>query len=143
MAKNIIEQTIKLKASTGWIWNALTDRGELANWWSEDVILEPKKGGAFKEPWEDDEGKKQVASGKVVELKKEKLIVFTWREKDWPKDAITECSFVIEDAGSIRTLTVVHEGWETLPEAKRAQMMKDFKVGWGYHLKELKSYLDD
>lgn len=141
--KDIIELSINLKASIGWIWNALTDRGELENWWSEDVVLEPKVGGNFREPWENDEGKSQLASGKVLEMKKEKFIAFTWKEKDWPKEAITKCSFSISDDGKMRTLTVRHEGWESLPEATRSQLLKDFKIGWNYHLKELKSYLDD
>lgn len=139
----VIELSVKLKASKGWIWNALTDRGELENWWSEDVILEPKVGGNFKEPWEDDEGQRQLASGKVTALKKEKLITFTWKEKSWPTKAQTLCTFTIEDSGSERILSLRHEGWETLPEDQRKKIMKDFKVGWTYHLKELKSYLDD
>lgn len=140
---DIIEKTIKLRASSGWIWNALTDAGELENWWSEEVVLEPKVGGKFREPWEDDDGEEQLASGKVLEMKKEKLIVFTWKEKSWPKNAITECSFEIVDNGKERELTLTHSGWETLPEDEREDIMKDFKVGWSYHLKELKSYLDD
>ena len=141
--KDSIEMSIKLKASAGWIWNALTDRGELANWWSEDVVLEPKVGGAFKEPWEDDTGKRQLASGKVLKLKKEQFITYTRKEKTWPKEATTECSLKIEDTGKERILTLTHSGWETLPEPLKKAAMKDFKLGWSYHLKELKSYLDD
>ncbi|AFY01449.1 SRPBCC family protein [Bdellovibrio bacteriovorus] len=141
--KDSIELSIKLKASSGWIWNALTDRGELENWWSESVVLEPKVGGAFKEPWIDDEGDKQMASGKVVKLKKEQFITFTWKEKSWPKTATTECTFTIEDNGKERVLSLEHSGWDTLPAEIRTKTIKDFKVGWGYHLKELKSYLDD
>lgn len=141
--KDSILLSIKIKANPGWIWHALTDRGELENWWSEDVILEPKVGGSFKEPWEDDEGQRQLASGKVLALKKENFITFTWKEKSWPKTAMTECTFTIEDNGKERVLTIEHTGWDSLPEAERSKTMKDFKVGWTYHLKELKSYLDD
>lgn len=141
--KNSIEMSVKLKAPTGWIWNALTDRSELANWWSEDVVLEPKVGGTFKEPWEDDKRQRQMATGKVLALKKEKFITFTWQEKSWPKEAVTECSLSLEDNGKERILTLVHSGWESLPEPLKSQCLKDFKLGWGFHLKELKSYLDD
>lgn len=141
--KDVIELSVDLKASAGWIWNALTDKDELSNWWGEKIVLEPKKGGVFKEPWEDDEGNRQVASGQVLEVKKEQFIRFTWQEKNWPKNAITECSFSIEDAGTKRILTLTHSGWDSFPKEKKAGIMKDFKTGWGYHLKELKSYLDD
>jgi uncharacterized protein YndB with AHSA1/START domain len=139
----IIEQDIRIYASAAWIWKALTDPSEIENWWSDEVVLEAKVGGAFREVWEDDDGKKQLASGKVLKLKNNEFITFTWREKDWPKTANTQCTLTIQDQGKHRTLTVAHAGWETLPEADRTQTMKDFKVGWNYHLKELQAYLDD
>src|SRR3989344_3027114 len=98
--KDLIEQSIRIKASAAWIWNALTDRSEIENWWSDEVVLEPKVGGTFREAWEDDSGKAQLASGKVLELKKNQFISFSWREKDWPKEALTKCTLVIEDNGS-------------------------------------------
>jgi uncharacterized protein YndB with AHSA1/START domain len=121
----------------------LTDVDELENWWSEDVKLEPKVGGNFREAWEDDEGKAQLASGKVTAVKARQAITFTWKEKDWPKDSVTQCTFTIEDAKSQRVVTVKHTGWESLPEGRRNQLIQDFSVGWKYHLKELKAYLDD
>ncbi|MEK2644567.1 SRPBCC family protein [Bdellovibrio sp. BCCA] len=141
--KDIIEESIKIHATAAEIWSALTDTDELENWWSEDVVLEPKVGGKFREAWEDDSGKAQLASGKVLTVKAKQEITFTWKEKDWVKDAETRCTFRIQDDKSQRVLTVVHEGWNTLPEAKRAQAIKDFTIGWKYHLKELKAYLDD
>jgi len=141
--KDLIEQNIRIKASAAWIWNALTDPSEIENWWSDEVVLEARVGGNFREVWEDDDGNEQLASGKVLKLKNNEFITFSWRERDWPKEANTQCTLTIQDQGSHRTLSLVHEGWETLPEAKRSQTIKDFKLGWNYHLKELQSYLDD
>lgn len=141
--KNHIELSIKIRATSAEVWGALTDIDELENWWSEDVKLEPKVGGTFREAWEDDEGKAQLASGKVTAVKAKQEITFTWKEKDWPKDALTQCTFKITDEKSQRVVTVQHTGWESLPEGKRAQLIEDFSVGWKYHLKELKAYLDD
>lgn len=138
-----VEVSIKIRATSAEIWNALTDTDELEEWWSEDVVLEPKVGGKFHEEWEDDEGDAQLASGKVLAVKAKSEIRFSWREKNWPKDVFTECLIVIQDDKKERQVSITHSGWEKLPENKRAQLMKDFKVGWTYHLKELKSYLDD
>lgn len=140
----IIEQSIVVKASHLELWHALTDADELENWWGDGVVIEAKVGGKFCEKWQDDEGNNQVASGKVLSVKDKKEIKFTWQEKNWPKAAVTECSFLIqEQAANKCMLTVRHTGWETLPEALREQCLKDFKIGWSYHLKELKSYLDE
>lgn len=141
--KDIIEESIKVRATAAEIWGALTDQDELENWWSEDVTIEPKVGGKFREAWEDDSGKKQLASGKITAVKAKQSITFTWTEKDWPKEAVTECTITIQDDKSQRIVTVLHQGWNALPEGKRAQIIKDFTVGWKYHLKELKAYLDD
>lgn len=141
--KEQIELSITVRAEAGEVWHALTDSDELENWWGEGIKLEPKVGGPFREKWEDDEGQPQLASGKVLEVKKLKLIRFSWTEKSWPKNAITECTYEISEAGPGKsTLTVRHTGWETLPAAIRDKTLKDFKTGWTYHLKELKEYLD-
>lgn len=141
--KEMIELSIKVRANSIELWHALTDKDELENWWGDGVVIEPKMGGRFQEKWEDDEGNKQVASGKVLALKNKKQITFSWVEKSWPKNAVTECTFEInEDGPGKSSLTVRHTGWETLPAALRGQALKDFKTGWSYHLKELKEYLD-
>lgn len=141
-----IELTLSVKASLGEVWHSLTDPDELENWWGDGVIIEPKVGGKFQERWEDDDGKIKMASGKIIAAQIKKHISFTWREKDWPKEALTECSFWLEPEDPKNTKTFLkmkHTGWESLPAANRAQLVKDFKVGWNYHLKELKSYLDE
>lgn len=141
--KNSIELSINVKATAPEIWGALTDSDELENWWSEDVKLEPKVGGNFREVWEDDEGKAQLASGKVTAVKARQEITFTWREKDWPKEVFTQCTFKISDSKTQRTITVIHTGWEALPPATSKKLIADFSLGWKFHLKELKAYLDD
>lgn len=141
--KDQIELSIVVKASVGEVWHALTDKDELDNWWGDGITLEPKKGGRFQEKWEDDQGKAQVASGRVTAITDKKSLTFTWTEKMWPKTAVTECTFEIQEAGPGKAqLTVRHVGWETLPEALRGPVLKDFKTGWNFHLKELKEYLD-
>lgn len=139
----VIEKKTKIFAPKAWIWNALTDPSELENWWSEDVTLDAKVGGRFKEIWEDDNGNEQVATGKVIALQKEKFITFIWQEKSWPKTVVTECTLRIEEQGKECTLTVEHSGWEQLTEKIQKSTMKEFELGWNYHLQELKSYLED
>lgn len=141
--QNQIELSTTIRATASEIWGALTDSDELENWWSEDVKLEPRVGGAFVEIWEEDEGKPQRASGKVLSVKLKQEISFTWKEKDWPKEAQTQCTFKISDNKSQRTVTVLHVGWESLPENKRKKLIEDFAIGWKFHLKELKAYLDE
>ncbi len=138
-----IELFITVRATVAEIWRALTDADDRENWWGEDVVLDAKVGGSFREPWEDDEGEQKLASGKVTAIKVNKEITFTWKEKDWPANAQTTCTFSIEDKGKTRALILNHSGWEIFPPAKQKKIMKDFQIGWTYHLQELKAYLDD
>ena len=141
--KDSIEITISVKASLEEIWQVLTDPDELESWWGDGVRLEAKVNGSFSEPWEDDKGVRQLATGKVKSVKKKQEIIFSWKEKDWPKESLTECQFRIEDKKMIRQIHLKHSGWESLPPELKSKQMKDFKIGWNYHLKELQSYLDD
>ncbi|MFZ3228977.1 MAG: SRPBCC domain-containing protein [Pseudobdellovibrio sp.] len=139
----MIDISILAKAKPSEIWQALTDEDDLENWWGEGVTLEPIKNGNFREPWEDDERNPQMASGKVRSLEINKQITFTWKEKSWPKEANTECQITIEEQGKMCLIHLTHKGWESLPEEIRKSTMKDFKIGWNYHLKELKAYLEE
>jgi uncharacterized protein YndB with AHSA1/START domain len=144
--KAVIEQSITVKANAGEVWHALTDPDELENWWGEGVVLQAREGGKFQERWEDDEGVIQLATGNVKVVKDKRQITFTWREKGWPTQSFTECTFLIEPqgpGGSVSKITMRHAGWESLSTSIRDQLLKDFKIGWNYHMKELKAYLDE
>ncbi|HEY1079781.1 MAG TPA: SRPBCC domain-containing protein [Bdellovibrio sp.] len=144
MKNDNVQESIKIYASPAEVWGALTDSDELENWWSEDVTLEPKKGGKFREAWLDDAGGKQLASGEVIAVKAKQEITFTWKEKNWDKSQQTQCTITINEDGKHSVVTVTHEGWNTFTdEKKKKKTMSDFSVGWKYHLQELKSYLED
>lgn len=137
-----IQKSVTLHADPKRIWRALTNEKDLAKWWSDGVVIQPEAGGLFKEPWTDSEGQAQLATGKVLNAIDEKELKFTWHERDWPENWETECTIKIEDEGDDRILTVTHDGWEHLPEEKREALLQDFEIGWGLHLKELKSFVD-
>ena len=144
MKTDTVQVAIKIYATPAEVWGALTDSDELENWWSEDVTLEPKKGGKFREVWLDDAGGKQLASGEVISVKPKQEITFTWKEKNWDKNQQTQCSITIAEDGKHAVVTVTHEGWNTFAdEKKKKKTMADFSVGWKYHLQELKQYLED
>ena len=71
----IVEISVSVKATPEEIWQVLTDPDELENWWGDGVRLEPKVGGVFSEPWEDDKGTRQMASGQVKSIKKKQEIL--------------------------------------------------------------------
>ncbi len=135
----VIYEQLILSASKGKVWSTLTEHKELSRWWNKGVRLEPFVGGQFYEPW----GEGQLATGKVLKLKKMDSITFTWQEKSWKAYENTQCTFNLKKLSGTTLLEVKHSGWETFKDVKkRARLVKGFKKGWGALLPKLKKYIE-
>lgn len=137
-----IVKRLEIKATPCQIWEALTTKRLLAKWWGKGIELQPKSGGRFHEPWKDDHGGEQLASGTVLSAEKAKEIKFTWREKFWPEERQTVCLFRIENAGPKTALVLEHSGWECFPPGEAEKMAGAFEAGWNDHFTSLKAFLE-
>ncbi len=137
--EEVIYKKLILKASKEQIWSTLTDQNELGKWWNKGVRLEPYVGGQFYEPW----GEGQLATGKVVDLKFQKFIKFTWKEKYWNSSESTVCTFFLEKVEKGTVLKIHHSGWESIKElSKRKKLIEGFQKGWDLLLPKLKKYVE-
>lgn len=135
----VIYKRLSLSSSKDGVWSALTEHKELSIWWNKGVQLEPFVGGKFYEPW----GEGQLATGKVLKLKKLNSITFTWQEKNWKTFEHTQCTFTLKKLEGATILEVRHSGWETFKNAqKRARIVKAFSQGWDSLLPKLKKYIE-
>gem|GEM_PF-1524524 len=135
----VIYKQLILSASKNKVWSALTENKELSKWWNKGVRLEPFFGGQFYEPW----GEGQLATGKVLELKKMDSITFTWHEKYWKKYENTKCTFTLKELSGTTVLEVRHSGWEIFKDSeKRARLVKGFRKGWDDLLPKLKKHIE-
>jgi len=69
-----VKREVELEAPPDEVWKALTDADELAEWFANDVELEPEPGGEGVFRWDD--GEERHAQVEEVEL--ERRFVFTW-----------------------------------------------------------------
>jgi uncharacterized protein YndB with AHSA1/START domain len=105
-----------------------------ALWWGEDILLEPRPGGRFHEPWRDGDGQHHTR-GTVLEIAPPRRLRLSWRDDDW--DFGTEVTFEISEAGEGSLLQLRHTGWQAAPEDRRAGLLEDHRGGWAHHLGNL------
>lgn len=134
----MIHKKFVFKLNKKKIWLALTDANELGKWWGKGVLLEPLIGGRFHEPW----GKQQLATGKVIRIKHDDFITFSWQEKYWDSSEETVCTFILKQIKGNTILEVKHSGWETFKDLKkRKKMINGFSKGWDNLLSRLQKYI--
>jgi uncharacterized protein YndB with AHSA1/START domain len=70
------------------VWEALTDPGQLEEWFANDVELDPREGGAGVFRWENGEEKRATV---VVAEPRERLVL------DWDEEGEGEVEFTLEE----------------------------------------------
>lgn len=107
-----------------------------ALWWGEDVVLEPRPGGAFHEPWRDALGQ-QHTRGSVLDIAPPHRLCLSWRDDDWTFETAVRFALRAEGGGS--RVDLCHSGWQAAPDAHRAKLLNAHRDGWTYHLANLAS----
>lgn len=122
-----LELSVTISTSIQKVWETLISPSV---WW-DDVILEPKTGGAFEERWGD-----SVTRGVIAAFEPPKKLELTWRDEDWPSD--TSVRFLLTAHENTTTVELVHAGWDIFSKAEASQLISDHIAGWKSHLQDLK-----
>lgn len=104
-----VRREIVLPATPDEVWDALTDPDRLAEWFANDVELDPRPGGEGVFRWEDGDERRAVIE--VVE--EARRLTFDWGE---PEGELSTVDFTLEEVPAGTRLTVV----ETAPAALSA-----------------------
>ena len=120
----VVEQT--LDAPVARIWAALTDVGQMRQWYFDLKEFKPEIGFEFEFVVEH-EGNIYHHLCKVTEVIPEKKIAYTWRYKGEPGDSLV--SFELFDEGDKTRVKLTHTGIETFPKTP-AYARKNFENGW-------------
>lgn len=122
------------------VWAALTSPDAIAAWWGESVSLMPKAGGAFREEWTDETGRRIVTSGFVSRYEPPELLELSWADDDWPHS--THVALILEPLDDAKTLLrLEHRGWSGLPAESRQRLIEQHAAGWHHRLRALEAYL--
>lgn len=140
-----VEKTIVIAAAPDRVWRAWTEQTSM--WWkkpyvidadqSTGLLIEPRAGGRFLEKWgEDGVG---YLLGHVVAWLPPQRLAFSWSESDW-SGASTLVNVTFEKAGQGTRVTLVHEGFDRVPDG--AGQRASYESGWGDLLNKLHDYIE-
>ncbi|HLF28754.1 MAG TPA: SRPBCC domain-containing protein [Anaerolineae bacterium] len=140
-----VEQSISIAAKPERVWRAWT--AEISKWWTRPyfidpervtgLVLEPQLGGRFIEMW-GEQGAGYLL-GHVIEWLPPQRLAFTWTEKAWT-GAATVVWVTLEPEGQGTRVTLVHEGFERLPDG--AAQRSGYQMGWGDLLSKSKLHIE-
>jgi uncharacterized protein YndB with AHSA1/START domain len=110
---------------------------EIDNWWKKDspfwndkdrrigIRFEPHVGGRFIEVYgEDGEG---FEIGRITAWEPGKRLAYTWRQSDWPEDAITDVEITFEPVNGGTRVRMRQTGWERVPGG--LEIAKGYSMG--------------
>lgn len=128
--KAMIRQDIVFSASPWVVYDILMDEKKHSALTGAKAKIENKVGGTFS-VWDG------YAQGKNTELIKGRRIKQLWRASDWPRDAVSELTIVLDEKDGETILSLTQKG---VPEG----FEKDIEKGWNdYYWKPLKEYLEN
>ena len=142
-----IEKEIVLKAPRARVWRALTDVAEFNAWFGVALTgkLEPgaKLSGAITHP-----GYTHVTMALTVErMERERLLSYRWHphavdpKVDYSHEPTTLVELFLEDAGDGTRLRVVESGFDAIPEARRAEALRQNSRGWAAQLESIAKHV--
>jgi uncharacterized protein YndB with AHSA1/START domain len=120
MTPSIHRETV-LPAPAADVWRALTDPAVLAEWFANEVELDPRPGGRGRFGWRD--GSERRATVELVE--RERAFGFTWRDE---RGRVTRVRIALDghEAGTRVSVT------ETAVEPRAAALLGEWS--WGVQL---------
>lgn len=123
------------------VWEALTHKEEMKNWYFDIHDFEPETGKEFNffEPGEE---KKYHHHGRILELIPEKRLKYTWSYPEFSK-AETTVTWELQPKGEETLVTLIHEDIEDFNDLGEGFSRENFTKGWNTIIgKSLKSFLE-
>ncbi len=125
-----IKAAVVIKATSNDIFDALTNSKQMLEWSGQKGVVQPTIGGKFEmfNGW---------VKGTVLGFERGKLLVVTWKPKEWNRDTVSSIvTYKFAEVKEGTKIMVTHTGF---PNSKEAQ---NHKEGWTQFVFEpLKTYL--
>jgi uncharacterized protein YndB with AHSA1/START domain len=134
----VIEQSLNL--STGQIWNAITDKDEMKQWYFHLKEFKPEVGFEFRFLAGENEDKQYLHICKITEVIPGKKIAYSWRYEGY--EGISYVSFELFSEMRGTRLKLTHSGLESFPQNNPDLAKGNFEKGWKQIIGgSLKNYL--
>lgn len=126
----VFERT--LDAPVNAVWEAITDKDKMKQWYFDLAEFKPEKGFEFSFTVEKD-NKQYIHLCKITEVITGKKLSYTWQYKNEPGNS--EVTWELFPEGDKTKLKLTHTGIHTFAEAKDPAFdASNFNEGWTYIL---------
>ena len=135
----VIERTYK--APIGIVWEAISNRDRMAEWYFDLAVFRPEVGFEFSFTG-GKEGREFLHLCKVTKVIPGKLLAYSWRYDGY--SGSSEVTFELFEEGNNTRVKLTHTGTETFPVIPHKDLAKEnFVAGWRHILgTSLKEYLE-
>jgi uncharacterized protein YndB with AHSA1/START domain len=127
-------------ASTATIWEALTNKDVMKQWYFDLEAFKPEVGFEFRFPGGPD-GKSYTHICTVVSAINEEQLAYTWRYEGYP--GVSTVTFDLQPEGGRTRFRLTHEGLESFPADNPDLARSNFVMGWDHIINtSLKNFLE-
>jgi uncharacterized protein YndB with AHSA1/START domain len=123
----VIERT--LNAPSEKVWNAITDKDQMKQWYFDLAEFKPEVGFEFSFIGGSEE-QKYLHLCKITDVIAGKKLQYSWRYDQYPGNSFV--TFELFDEGDKTRLKLTHEGLETFPTDNKDFARESFAAGWSY-----------
>ena len=122
------------------VWNAITDKGQMKQWYFDLDDFKPEVGFEFRfDGGSDDKIYHHIC--KIVEVVPNKKLKYSWKYEGF--EGMSYVTFELFEGGKTTTVKLTHEGLETFPQNNPDFAKESFMQGWTYILgTSLKNFLE-
>lgn len=122
----VVEKT--LHSSIEKVWNAITDKAQLKQWYFDLDDFKPEVGFRFSFPGQGHKGTQYTHRCIVTEVVPRKKLQYSWQYEGYPGYSLV--TFALAEKGNETRLTLTHHGLETFPSDSPDFAWKSFSGGW-------------
>ncbi|MFB9845428.1 SRPBCC family protein [Mucilaginibacter ginsenosidivorans] len=123
----VIERT--LNAPVQKVWEAITDRDKMKQWYFDIAEFKPEVGFEFTFNGGSEE-KTYVHLCKITKVEPGRTLQYSWRYQDYPGNSFV--TFELFPEGNATRLKLTHEGLESFPTNNKDFARESFSAGWTY-----------
>lgn len=121
-----------LNAPVNLVWEAITDKHKMKQWYFDLEEFKPEIGFEFKFKGGHEDGIQYQHICEITELIFEKKLIYSWRYEGY--EGISHVTFELFENGNNTTLKFTHVGLETFPATNKDFAKENFVAGWNHFI---------
>jgi uncharacterized protein YndB with AHSA1/START domain len=121
-----VEQVINAPVER--VWDALTDKDKMKQWYFVLDAFEPRVGFEFSFTGQGSKGEKYTHLCKITEVVVNRKLQYSWRYQDFPGSSLV--TFDLFEEGQSTRIRITHTGLETFPQGSADFAPASFNQGW-------------